>query len=74
MDKNRPAEVGEQLPEVIGEPVLPDRTERLTEADIAMLNSLYDRLSAIIGSAELMARMQSIISTATGGADDRRDT
>lgn len=73
MTENRPAEAGEQLPEVIGEPVLPDSTERLTEEEIAMLSSLYDRLTVFFGSAELRARMQSIISTATGGADDRRD-
>lgn len=74
MTENRPAEAGEQLPEVIGEPVLPDRTERLTEADIAMLSSLADVLAAIFNTEELKAKLLSALSEAIGGADDRRDT
>ena len=69
---NRPAEAGEQLPEVIGEPVLPDRTERLTEADIAMLSSLADLQAAIFNTEEL--KLLSALSEAIGGADGGRDT
>lgn len=55
MTENRPAEAGEQLPEVIGEPVLP---EIFTQAEIQLIRESCNKIRNMLGSEEFKARLR----------------
>lgn len=55
MTENRPAEAGEQLPEGIGEPVLP---EIFTQAEIQMIREFCNKIRNMLGSEEFKARLR----------------
>lgn len=61
MTENRPAEAGEQLPEVIGEPVLPERNEIFSEEDQRILKEFIAEFLRTLSIDEIMNALNTLI-------------
>ena len=78
MTENRTAEAGEQLPVVIGEPVLP---ETFPQEEIQTIREACNKIRNILGSEEFKARLRDAVKKLgsaypieEGGDDHRRSS